>query len=78
MAYQPPLEKAHDSPVTCIMKKLTLTTEFRVTQFAGSMAIDGIRVSAETRSKITRIINGEVNTGDLRQELVKRYSKPIE
>tara|TARA_R110001592_G_scaffold260403_1_gene525096 strand:- start:234074 stop:234337 length:264 start_codon:yes stop_codon:yes gene_type:complete len=38
----------------------------------------GIRVSAETRSKMAKIINGEVNADDLRQELVKRCSKPIE
>lgn len=59
------------------MKKSTLTTEFRVTQVVGSMAVDGIRVSAETRSKMTRIINGEVNASDLRQELVQRYCKLV-
>jgi hypothetical protein len=48
------------------MKKLTLTTEFRVIQAVVPMAIEGIRVSAETRSKMTKIINGEVNADDLR------------
>jgi hypothetical protein len=42
------------------------------------MTIDEIFVSAETRSKMAKIINGEVKADDLRQELVKRYSKPIE
>ncbi|MBU0539192.1 hypothetical protein [Zhongshania sp. BJYM1] len=47
-------------------------------QAVGSMAIDRFPASAEIRSNMTKIINGEVNADDLRQELVKRYSKPIE
>ncbi|MFT7405692.1 MAG: hypothetical protein ACI955_002765 [Zhongshania sp.] len=46
------------------MKKLTLTTEFLVSQALGSMTISGIRFSSEIHDKMTKIINGEANAGD--------------
>tara|TARA_R110001592_G_scaffold240606_4_gene500665 strand:+ start:2257 stop:2382 length:126 start_codon:yes stop_codon:yes gene_type:complete len=39
------------------------------------MAISGIRVSAETRANMTRIINGEVSGDDVRRELVEKYRR---
>jgi hypothetical protein len=57
------------------MKKLKLTTEFRVNQAVGSMALSGIRVSAEARDKMIRIINSEVSGAELRRELVSRYRR---
>jgi hypothetical protein len=60
-----------------IMKKLNLTTEFRVAQAVGSLAIEGIRVSPELRANMTRVINGEVKGEDLRRELVERYRQRV-
>lgn len=59
------------------MKKLNLTTEFRVAQAVGSLAIEGIRVSPELRANMTRVINGEIKGEDLRRELVKRYRQRV-
>lgn len=57
------------------MKKCKITTEYRVAQIVGSMAISGVRVSDETRDNMTRVINGEVNGADLRRELVNKYRR---
>jgi len=59
------------------MKKLNLTTEFRVTQVVGSLAIEGIRVSPELQANMARVINGEVKGEDLRRELVQRYRQRV-
>ena len=58
------------------MGKLKLTTEFRVAQVVGSMAISGHRVSDELRAQMTRIINGEVTAEEVRREILLRYRKP--
>jgi len=58
------------------MRKLKLTTEFRVAQVVGSMAISGHRVPDELLAQMTRIINGEVTADEVRQEILLRYRKP--
>jgi hypothetical protein len=58
------------------MRKLKLTTELRVAQIVGSMAISGHRVSDELRDQMTRIINGEVTADEVRREILLRYRKP--
>lgn len=55
---------------------IKLTTEFRVDQIVGSMAISGHRVSDELRAQMTRIINGEVTAEVVRREIFLRYRKP--
>jgi hypothetical protein len=58
-------------------EKVKFETEFPVTQVVGSLAIEGIRVSPELRANVTRVINGEVKSEDLRRELVKRYGQRV-
>ncbi len=57
------------------MKARKLTTEYRVAQAVGSMAIEGIRVSEHSREQMKRVIDGEVTGAELRRELVNRYRR---
>jgi hypothetical protein len=55
------------------MEKRKITPEFNVAQAIGSMAIEGIRVSDETRDLMLRVARGELSGAAARQDILRRY-----
>jgi hypothetical protein len=55
------------------MKTVTMTPEFQVTQAVGSMAIEGIRVSAVSQGMMKRVARGEVSLDEARRQVLARY-----
>lgn len=48
---------------------------FRVEKAIGSMAIDGIPVSCETKADMLRVARGDVSVEDVIRKLVERHRK---
>ena len=63
----------HEYAIVGGMKKRKITPEFNVAQAVGSMAIEGIRVSNDTRELMLRVARGELSGAAARQEVLRRH-----
>ena len=51
------------------------TTNFKVSQIAGSLRMEGIVVSVRDESVMAGIVDGKINAAEQRQRLVEQYKK---
>lgn len=57
------------------MRTSTELTIFKVRQAVGSMAIEGIRLSAQTQRTMLEIASGEVSASEVKQMLIAQYKQ---
>lgn len=57
------------------MRTPTELTAFKVQQAVGSMAIEGIRLSAQTQRTMLDIASGRVSASEVRQALLAQYKQ---
>ena len=57
------------------MTTLTDMTVFKVRQAVGSMAIEGIRLSAQTQRTMLDIASGRLSASEVRQALLAEYKQ---
>ncbi|WP_068858357.1 antitoxin VbhA family protein [Perlucidibaca aquatica] len=50
-------------------------TVFKVQQAIGSMAIEGIRLSAQTQRTMLEIASGQVSASEVKQALIAQYTQ---
>ena len=57
------------------MRTSTELTIFKVRQAVGSMAIEGIRLSAQTQRTMLEIASGDVSASEVKQMLIAQYKQ---
>lgn len=57
------------------MRTPTELTAFKVQQAVGSMAIEGIRLSAQTQRTMLDIASGRLSASEVRQALLAEYKQ---